>query len=178
MTPLLLLLFIFFSSLTVSTLSLTTTVFHILFYPPTLLFMRITVSPVFLFSVNAGWIRLRRLRRFFRRRKPVYPQSVSGSVLEQRDPKRSAQASISALEGVPFECGGLGHFRQARGAERSVLALAGVLRLREPALLSRFIGESGEAREGLELCSVRGPELHQLRHGSARRDRLVPEILG
>ncbi|KAB9584444.1 hypothetical protein FH972_027046 [Carpinus fangiana] len=62
-----------------------------------------------------------------------------------------AQASISAIQGVPFECGGLGEFRQARGSEQFVLALAGVL--------------------------VLGPEHHQLRHRSARRDRLVPEIL-
>jgi hypothetical protein len=83
----------------------------------------------------------------------------------ERDPKQSAQASISAIEGIPFECNGLGNFRQARGTERSVLALAGVLCLREPTLLSRFIAESGEAREGLQLCSVLGSGLHQLRLG-------------
>jgi hypothetical protein len=81
------------------------------------------------------------------------------------------------LKAFPFEHGGLGDFRQARGVEQSVLALAGVLRLRELALLSRLITESGEVCEGLELCSVLGPKLHQLQHGSARRDQLALEIL-
>jgi hypothetical protein len=44
-------------------------------------------------------------------------------VLEQRDLKQSAQARVLAIEGVPFKRGGLG---QARGAEWSILALAGV----------------------------------------------------
>jgi hypothetical protein len=40
------------------------------------------------------------------------PQSISGSVLEQRDLKQSAQARVLAIEGVPFKRGGLGDFAE------------------------------------------------------------------
>ena len=123
-----------------------------------------------LLCVNAGWI-------LFIWWKPIHTEILSDSVLEQRDPKLQVRPEFFVIQGVPIEHGWLSEFLQTRLPELALDSPPGFLLLREPPLLPRFSAESREARQRLELCRVRGPELQQLRHRSARRSRLVQGLL-
>ena len=87
--------------------------------------------------------------------------------MEQRDPKHQAQPEFFVIQGVPIEHRRLSEFLQTHRPELALDSPPSLLLLHKPPMLPRFSTESREARQRLELCRVRGTELHQLQHRSA-----------